>query len=401
MMMAVTASAQVAPTDQMISAKLTAFPRPKLVQQSYKTTGRPTEALGTPDGKYVLVTVDVPGGSGIDVFRDSGETLERVAFQRLGPERAHGIVLLPKTRTLAVGLSNAGVAFLPLDDVLLGTAKLKVLPQGDRAGSGYLAATPDGRFLFVANEYGEGGNLGVIALNPDDTGELHPRMLAHIRTPNTVEGLAISADGTRLYTAGEVVSPDSAGKLPGHRNAEQGRKTCAQGIGEASLPNGALYAIDVAKATTLEKGSTAEQARAAVVAVVDAGCSPVGEAVSANGAAVYVTARGDDRVLVFNAKTLEKNPGHALMHAFAAEGAAPAGLLLFDGGKSLLVANSNRFVDGPGSLAVFDLSDAGKPVLRESIETGKLPRRITASADGETLYLTVFSGNELMVLRAQ
>ena len=75
------------------------------------------------------------------------------------------------------------------------------------------------------------------------------------------------------------------------------------------------------------------------------------------------------------------------------------GFFLFNGGKSMLVANSNRFAKGNGNAAVFDLSDPAKPVLRQTIKTGEFPRNISASPDGATLYLTVFSGDEVMVLR--
>ena len=67
----------------------------------------------------------------------------------------------------------------------------------------------------------------------------------------------------------------------------------------------------------------------------------------------------------------------------------------------LLVANSNRFAGGPGNATVVDLSDASKPVLRQTIKTGEFPRNIRSSADERTLYLTIFSGDELMVLRAK
>jgi DNA-binding beta-propeller fold protein YncE len=376
-----------------------------LQTRSYGTNGHPTEAMATPDGQYVLVTVDVEHGregtSGIDVFHDTGKKLERVAFQPLGSEGAQGIVLVPKTRMLAVGMSNAGVAFLPLDDALRGKAKPKVLPQGERSGSGYLAATPDGQFLFVANEYGGGGNLGVIALHRDDAGELHPEILAYIPTPNTTPGVTVSPDGARVYTVGEVVTPEIAARLPGHGVAELERQGCVQGSASRPRSNGVLYVIDVAKATALKKESTPQDAAGAVRAIVDSGCSPVREAVSADGDTVYVTARGDNNVLVFNTRALEADPGHAFQRSIPTGGEAPVGLRLFEGGKALLVANSNRFSGGPGNLTVFDLSEAAKPVLRQTIKTGKFPRNITASADGTTLYVTVFLGDELLVLQAK
>ncbi|MGA7156434.1 MAG: YncE family protein [Acidobacteriaceae bacterium] len=375
----------------------------ELEAKTFGTVGRPVEAMETADGQYVLVTVDMGAGrmrmSGIEVMRWEGEKLKKVAMQDMGAENAQGIVLIPETQTLAVGLSNAGVAFLPLADALKGKAKVQVLGQGEQSGSGYLAVSRDGQFLFVANEYGEGGNVGVIALHRDAQGMVHPETVAQIPTRMTTPGVAISADGTTVYAESEVVPPMVAERLPGHGVAELERTGCVQGMGGRERGNGALFVMDAKRAEALTAGSTMEDARRVVRAVVDAGCSPVREAVSADGTKVYVTARGDDRVLEFDAARLKSDPAAALVEAIPSGGEAPVGVRLFEGGKMLLVANSNRFAGGNGSLAVIDLSDAGKPVLRQIMKTGEFPRNISASADGKRLYVTVFGGDELMVLR--
>jgi DNA-binding beta-propeller fold protein YncE len=365
---------------------------------TYKTSGHPTEAVASPDGQYVLVTVDHADSAGLDVFHSEGGKLKRVAFQPLSTEGAQGILLIPGTRMLAVGASNKGVAFLSLDEAITGKAKAQLLPQGERSGSGYLAVTPDGQYLFVANEYGDGGNIGVIALHPDEAGAIHPETVAHIPTPNTTPGVTISADGRRLYTEGEITSPEAASKISGHGVKELEREGCTQARPERRMPNGVLYAIDVEQARQLTRDTPADQVRRVLRAAEDAGCSPVRETVTPDGSTIYVTARGDDRVLVFDAKALENDRDHAFLRAIPSGGAAPVGLKLFAGGKALLVANSNRFANGPGNAAVFDLSDPAKPVLRQTIKTGAFPRNITSSADGATLYLTIFSGDELMVL---
>lgn len=380
-------------------------PAQMLQSRSYATTGHPTEALATPDGQFVLVTVDRGRGqqssSGIDVFHDTGTKLERVAFQALGSDNAQGIVLIPHTRMLAVGMSNEGVAFLSLDDTLRGKAKPQMLAQGKESGSGYLAVTPDGEYLFVANEYGDGGNLGVVALHRDEAGNVHPETLAHIATGRATPGVAISPDGSRVYTVGEVTRPDVAARLPGHGVAELERSGCVQGRPDRPMSNGLLYAIDVGRATKLSETATPTDRREVFAGVVNAGCSPVREAVSSDGMNIYVTARGDNRVLVFDAKALETDPAHAFLRAIPTGGEAPVGLRLFHGDKALLVANSNRFAQGPGNVTIFDLADPMKPVLRQTIKTGEFPRNITASADGERLFLTVFLGDELMVLTAK
>src|ERR1700744_4799625 len=74
------------------------------------TSGHRAQAVWTPDGQHVLVTVPRhPIESGIEVFRIDGPKLKRVAWQPLGHEPAQGIVLIPNTGMVAVGLSNGGV----------------------------------------------------------------------------------------------------------------------------------------------------------------------------------------------------------------------------------------------------------------------------------------------------
>jgi DNA-binding beta-propeller fold protein YncE len=370
-------------------------PAQVLTTATYPVTGHPYEALSTPDGRYVLVTVTRQAPvklSGIDVFAVTGQTLHRVAFQELGTEGAQGILLIPKTRMLAVGMSNAGVAFLPLDDAIAGKAKVQVLAQGEHPATANLAATPDGKTLFAANEAGDGGNVAVIALHTDVHGEVHPETVARLPALRSSPGLALSTDGTRLYAEGEVVAAaELVATLPGHDNPELAKQTCLPGGAGKPRPNGVLYVWDAAKAAAGDSNSQ--------LAAVNAGCAPVREALTANGATVYVTARDDNKVMVFDARGLETNAKHALLRAIPTGGVAPVGLKLFDRDRRMLVANSNRSQAAPGNAVVFDLSNPAKPKLVQTIETGLYPRNIAVSADGETLYLTVFNADELMVLR--
>ena len=370
-----------------------------LNSRTFSTDGHPTQAIWTPDGQHVLVTVnnDRGGSSGIEVFRVDGDKLKREAWQPLGNTAAQGIAI-PNTGMLAVGMSNAGVAFLPLDATLQGKAEPHLLTQGDRSGSGYLAVAPDGRTLFVANEYGMGGNVGVITLNRDAQGKLVPATVAQMHTPRATPGIAISPDGSRLYAVDEVLPQGVPERLAGHNIPELQHENCTQAIGRPSMPNGGLFVIDTAKATALPSDFTPQQERDATPRIINAGCSPVREAVSSDGRTVYVTARGDNKVLAFDTAALEHDPAHAFLRAIPSGGDAPVGLALFDHDRKLLVANSNRFANGPGSVTVIDLSDPSKPTVIQTIHTGDFPRNITTSADGRSLLLTVFLSDELMLL---
>ena len=369
--------------------------------RTFNTSGHPAQAIWTPDGQYILVTVtrQRPIQSGVEVFRVEGTKFKRIAWQPLGSEPAQGIVIIPNTRIVAVGLSNAGVVFLSLDGVLEGKADPRVLAQGDRPGSGYLAATPDGKTLFVANEYLHGGSVGIIALRRDPKGQLAPQAVAQIPTPRATPGIAFSPDATRLYAVDEVIAKDLPEHLPGIDVPELHHENCVQAAGSPPMPNGGLFVIDVAKASAPPIDYSPQHERPdAVLRLINAGCSPVREAVSSDGKTVYVTARGDDSILVFDAAALEHDPEHALLRTLETNGIAPVGLALFDHDRKLLVANSNRFSFGPGNATVIDLSDPAKPTFLQTIKTGLFPRNITVAPDGRSMLLTVYFEDKVMLL---
>jgi DNA-binding beta-propeller fold protein YncE len=368
-----------------------------LDSRTFSTDGHPMQAIWTPDGQHVLVTVTNHGRSGVEVFSVEGDKLKRKAFQTTGGENAQGILLIPNTGLLAVGLANSGVAFLPLDATLKGKATPRAIPQGDRPGSQFLATTPDGHTLFVSNEYGQRGNVGVIALRRDDQNKLAPITTVQIPTPDTTPSITISPNGSRLYALAEVV-PRAPEVIALGSDAELQHKGCSQGPNGRTQPNGGVYVIDTAKAAALPHDATADQQRGAIPSLINSGCSPVRAAVSSDGRTVYVTARGDNKVLVFDAAALENDPGNAFLRAIPTGGEAPVGLALFDHDRKLLVANSNRFSNGPGNATVIDLADPTKPTILQTIRTGQFPRNITTSPDGKTLLLTVYLGNELMLL---
>jgi len=373
----------------------------KLKPTFYPTQGKPSSSVVMPgDGgsNYIFLTVSNSGASGIQIFKETGGKLEHFGLILLGDQPAQGLVLIPHTHTLAAGVSNQGVAFVDVDDALHGKPHPIYLSQGDGSGSGYLAVTPDGQFLFVANEYGDRGNVGVIALHPDAAGHItHPESLGHIPTQLTTPGIAISPAGDTVYAVSEIGPPLANNHLPGATNPALAHEGCTQAAGRPARPNGLLYVIDVSRAITLKPDDADPDiaGRRTIVRRINAGCSPVRIAVSSHNDAVYLTSRGDNKILVFDPRMLITDPEHALQHAIATGGTAPVGLQLFAEDKKLLIANSNRFDGGDGNATILDLA-TGK--IDQKISTGQFPRNITLSPDGKTLYLSNYDSSTLEVI---
>lgn len=380
----------------------------------YPTLGNAFKALVTSDSRYVFVTVTNVGGpnystpdseagkrhgvvSGLQVFRNQVGRLRSIAFIRLGSKGANGATFLPGEKTIAVAAGDAGVAFVNVQDAIRGTAKPYFLSQGDGAGAFDVVATPDGKYVFSANEYGvlhgQLGNIGVIAVQTDSDGNVtSARTLRQIPAGNKVPSLSISPDGSRLYLVREILPPGKLPNLAGAQNPILTKRDCVQVLGTPPGPNGLITVIDVKRA--ISPNTTQPM----VVAETAAGCSPVRAVETSDASALYVSARGDNRILVFSPRLLESDPDHALLREFDSGGIAPVGIGLFSHETMLLVDNSNRFRDNAGSIAVLDISGTAKTPLRETIPSGQFPRDVTISEDGRFLYVANYTSRSLEVI---
>ena len=138
-------------------------------------------------------------------------------------------------------------------------------------------------------------------------------------------------------------------------------------------------------------------AAGAVVATVGAGCSPVRAAASADGATVWVTARGSNALLAFSAAALPGDPARALL-ATVPVGSEPVGLAVAPGGR-VVVADSNRSAGGGegGDLTVVDAAAAlaGRPALLGRLGAGSFPRDVAVVPGDGVLAVSNYASSQL------
>lgn len=376
---------------------------------TYPTLGAPFQVLPTGSGAVLVsVTADQTPGSatGVQVFKPAGGGLQSACVNTL-PASLLGAGTLSANLSLssdgtqvAEGIGSPGAIFYNRAAVETCSATGTVVSQGSvSANEGTLAAVVTGndQFAFVSNESGIApgavtrGNIGVVALQLDANGNITSgsALLGQIATGgNAIAGMLLSPDGKRLYVTSEVKAAGTP--AAGGGNPLLARTGCVQQPGTSSV-NGLLTVIDVA---------TAERSPGpgAILAIVNAGCSPVRMSETADESTLWLAARGDNRVLAFSTAMLESNPDNSLLGFASSGGTAPVGLTLFHKDQLLAVANSNRFNTGTANAAILYVAIPASASVLTTIPTGLFPREMNVGSDDSTLYLTNFSSDTFEVI---
>jgi DNA-binding beta-propeller fold protein YncE len=329
----------------------------------------PFGVTAVPGGRFYLVAATFAPAS-VAVFANRAGA---------GPKLVRRIRLLPGIDALGTHLTSDGRYLLVADGVsgavvvsvgraVQGTkdAVRGVLSASHVGGSIEVTSSIDGRFAFVSLEGSESiavYNLGRAlsrGFSRADLVGLIPVGLAPV-------GMAVSPDGRWLYATSEL--------------AAHARSVRA---------NGTLTVINVKTAESWPAKS--------VATTVDAGCQPVRVITSADGSTVWVTARGSDALLGFNAHRLVRDPGKALV-AVVRVGIAPVGLALVDAGSKIVIADSDRFhaTGATASLAVVDVASAlaGRKALIGYLPAGSFPREMAAAPGGQILLVGNFASDQM------
>jgi len=294
-----------------------------------------------------------------------------------GEGSAYGVALTPDGRDLLV-TSDRGVDVLATGALEHGGAAVEGTLTDGGQGDIEVTATPDSRYLVVSEE--DSNDVGVfdLALALQKGFATKGVALGRIPTGAAPVGIAVSPDGRWLFVTSEI------------DNAAGGRSNGC-GVGSLSL-------ISVA---------SAEHDPAGVKRVVaPAGGNPVRVALGDRGAIAWVTARASDALVAFSTARLESaTPGGVVTDALVASvsvGLAPVGVVTAEGGRIVVVADSDRFGGGgsPQWLTVVGAAEAlaGRPALLGQVATGAFPRDLTVSPDGSTVYVSDFSNSEVQAV---
>jgi DNA-binding beta-propeller fold protein YncE len=350
--------------------------RPSAALTRIALPGKPFGVASSADGCWLFVALSHVAEStpSVAVLHQAGGGLE-LAGVAPAPDSPAGVALTHDGRTLVV-TANSSVLFYDV-------AKLRAKPAqavplrlafDDRVGAVYAAISPDDQTVFVSLE--RRAAVAMIDLPKALAGD-KAAVLGDIPTAPTPVGLALSADGSRLFVTSEKARRTQ--NLPPSCNDPKAE--------QHSGPHGMLQVVDVAKAMAKPGEGT--------IGVMVAGCSPVRVVLSPNGKTAWVTARGDGELKAFDIAGIGGSGAPGAFHSVKV-GVAPVGVAVRPDGAQVWVANSDRFGSPPqGKLSVLWLGDQA---MVEELPSGPFPRELKFLPDGVTLAVTEFDGKSLALI---
>ena len=352
----------------------------------------PFQALPSADGCWIFVSLasgkdearnNDPKGR-VALLRREGGRIALIRTVKVGGNPT-GMVLTHDGLLLVVADGNR-IAFLDTRRLISGqgSAILAYWNDGARVpGRTYVNITSDDRYIFVSDEQAD--TISVIRL-PDarEARNFKPENVGRI--PVGVGPVAVTLSPDERYLYATTISMPPSEKWP---------QTCIKEWERAAKPHpqGAIFVIDVERAKT--------NPRYAVISKSLGGCSPIRLILSVSGDTAYVSGRGENNLLIFDTSKLMSDPGHAL-RAKVPTGQAPIGIALVDGGRKLIVSNSNRFGGSSDSQSLLIINaenvDAGAGAVLGSVPALELPREMRVTSDQKTLLVVNTMSQKLEVL---
>lgn len=263
-----------------------------------------------------------------------------------------GMVLTHDGRLLIVA-DGPQVAFVDVQKLTDGRrdAVLGYLEEPNVLGRIYVNVTHDDRYLFVADE--NVATITVVDLSKIRASNFKEvAIVGKIPTGAAPIALTFSSDERFLFATSQAAPPGYGWPASCKRETSDDQTKV--------LAFGAVHVIDVERAKTDPTHS--------IVRSFPAGCNAVRLVLSPSGDRVYVTARANDALQIFDTSKLVGDTTGALISRVTV-GTAPVGIAVIDSGRKVIVTNSNRFGGGANDdqvLTVIDVSHGGGQRRRSS-----------------------------------
>jgi DNA-binding beta-propeller fold protein YncE len=160
-------------------------------------------------------------------------------------------------------------------------------------------------------------------------------------------------------------------------------------------PRSAIFVVDIGKAFS--------DPRNAIVTAVSTGCATAPLSVSPDGKTLYTTSHGDNTLLAFDARPFFESGKAPVPIGTVPVGSLPRDQIVVDGGRKVIVANSNQLFGTANDSEVLTVVDtakiaSGADAVLGTVRVGADPRYLSVTPDGKTLLVSNFKSRTLQII---
>src|SRR5271165_4377070 len=252
-------------------------------------------------------------------------------------------------------------------------------PIGMQSGPVAVAVTPDGKYVYVTNNFTNNTGSNTISVIDAAT----DTVVGSVTLGSQSAGIALTPDGKYAYVTNTSVLQGFTGNTVSVINTATNTVlgapiTVGSGaLGIAITPDGKYAYVANNQDDTVSVINTATNTVIGLPIAV--GNSPVGVAVTPNGNYVFVTNNSDNTVSVISTAT------HSVVGPPIGVGNQPAGVVITPDGRFAYVANNGSGNMPSNTVSVIDIATDTVVGL---VTVGNKPLGIDITPDGKYVYVT-------------
>jgi DNA-binding beta-propeller fold protein YncE len=362
-----------------------------------KIDGTPRSALPSLDGCWIFLRVDnftenKTTTSGVVVLRREAGAARLARY--ISVPGIHDTMAFTPNQKMLIVQADRQIVLLDVAALTSGNGQpirgaINDVHFDNKGGpnTGSLPISKDGRYLFVSQHLLAW--ISIIDLQKVEAGISGADAVAGGFAIESPAGIVISSDERYLFITNSL--PDGFGSSLKCRVYQSGTVTDPL---EAVVPTNAISVVDIGKALS--------NAASPIVAAVSTGCHTHPLVASPDGKTLYTISR-DNTLLAFDTRpVLDDGKGPTLIGTVPV-GSLPRDHVVVDGGRKVIVANSNQVLgkrEDTETLTVIDAAKiaSGAEAVLGTITVGADPRYLSVTHDGRTLLVSNFKSRTLQII---
>jgi DNA-binding beta-propeller fold protein YncE len=367
------------------------------VPVEFDLPGVPRHVLSSANSNLLFVRVDSFNDGknkgvtdGFAVLRVEGDAIQQIRYLAV-PGIHDTMAFTPNQKMLLVkadqqiGVIDVEALVSGKDNPVLGYIASNRFSNKGGPQTGPLPISHDGKYLFVSQHSLDW--ISIIDLEKVEAGHFGADAIAGgFATPPFPSGIVVSPDGKHLFFASSAPSSSTPAACPAY--------------GSTTADTSRVATLSVINVVEIQKALSDPDS--AVVSSLPTRCHAPSLVSSPDGATLYTASHTENVMIAIDVRPLLDGGSSFRILGTAPVGTAPRDVLIVDGGRKIIVANSNQMLgqfSGTETLTVIDAAGigTGRNAVLGTIAVGADPRYLSLTADGRKLVVSNFKSRSIQL----